>query len=117
VALATTLLAGRSVFGELLPAWAVWTLGCSLALGQAVMLACAVVALRRRGARGLLAWVAVLPVYWTLGAIAAWKAIVELAAAPYYWDKTRHGVSRFARASAPEASGRTAADPAISAGE
>jgi cellulose synthase/poly-beta-1,6-N-acetylglucosamine synthase-like glycosyltransferase len=95
-ALAATLLAGRSIFGDMLPGWAVWALGGSLALGQAVMLACAIVALRRRGAPGLLAWVPTLPVYWTLGALAAWKAIIELAAAPYYWDKTRHGVSRFA---------------------
>ncbi|HET7409601.1 MAG TPA: glycosyltransferase, partial [Paracoccaceae bacterium] len=93
-ALARTLLSGESVFGGHLPGWAELTLGISLGLGQAVMLGCAVVALRRRGAPGLLAWVPILPVYWTLGAIAAWKAIIELAAAPYYWDKTSHGVSR-----------------------
>lgn len=97
-ALAATLLAGRPVFGEALPGWAGTTLGVSLALGQAVMLACAVVALRRRGAAALIAWVPILPLYWTMGAIAAWKAVVELAAAPYYWDKTVHGVSRMAGA-------------------
>ncbi len=51
-ALATTLLTGQSVFGDRLPGWATLTLGASLATGQAVMLACAVVALRRRGAAG-----------------------------------------------------------------
>ena len=58
------------------------------------MLGCAALALWRRRALDLLFWLPILPVYWTLGAVAAWKAIVEVGAAPFYWDKTRHGVSR-----------------------
>jgi hypothetical protein len=69
----------------------------SLALGQGVMLGCAALAMVRRGSPGLLVWVPVLPFYWTLGAAAAWKAVFEMAWAPYYWDKTRHGISRFFR--------------------
>lgn len=101
IALGLTLFSGESIFRGHLPGWAELTLGVSLALGQVVMLICAVVALRRRDALGLIAWVPVLPIYWTLGAMAAWKALIELATAPYYWDKTKHGVSRMA---APEGS-------------
>jgi hypothetical protein len=28
-----------------------------------------------------------------MGCIAMWKALIELIAAPYYWDKTPHGHS------------------------
>jgi len=38
-----------------------------------------------------------LPFYWTLGAVAGWKAVFEMVWAPYYWDKTRHGISRVFR--------------------
>ena len=74
-----------------LPDWVVLPALLSMAVGQAVMLACATLAMMRRGAPGLLFWVPTLPLYWTLGAIAAWKAVIELFAAPFYWDKTPHG--------------------------
>jgi cellulose synthase/poly-beta-1,6-N-acetylglucosamine synthase-like glycosyltransferase len=88
---------GQSVWGPAIPDWALWPLGVSLALGQAVMLGCAALATVRRGTPGLLVWVPVLPLYWTLGAAAAWKAVIEIAWAPYYWDKTRHGISQVFR--------------------
>ena len=78
-----------------LPGWLISVLGVSLVPGQAVMLGCAGLALWRRGALGLLGWVVTLPIYWTMGAAAAWKAIIEVFWAPFYWDKTQHGVSRF----------------------
>lgn len=93
-AMASWVVSGRSLWQGVLPDWALWPLALSLAGGQIVMLACAVVGLRRRRAIGLIAWVPMLPVYWTLGAVAAWKAVLEIAVAPFFWDKTRHGVSR-----------------------
>ena len=46
------------------------------------------------GARpGLLPWVAALPFYWPLGAVAAWRAIAEIFTRPTFWHKTEHGVS------------------------
>ncbi|MEM8698340.1 MAG: glycosyltransferase [Pseudomonadota bacterium] len=85
---------GEGIWSSSVPGWAIWPAGVSLAVGQAVMLGCAVLALRRRGALDLILWVPLLPLYWTIGAIAAWKAIIEFFIAPFYWDKTRHGVSR-----------------------
>jgi hypothetical protein len=32
--------------------------------------------------------------YFTLGALAAYKALWEMIRAPFFWDKTQHGVSR-----------------------
>ncbi|HLS19668.1 MAG TPA: glycosyltransferase family 2 protein, partial [Paracoccaceae bacterium] len=103
IALAMTLISGESVFRGHLPGWAELTLGTSLVLGQLAMLICAMVALRRRGMIGMIGWVPTLPLYWTLGAMAAWKALIELAVAPYYWDKTSHGVSRMAESGPDQA--------------
>lgn len=92
---AMSLAGGGSILLDSVPNWAVVPVAISLLAGQAVMLLCAGMALYRRKAWSL-AWVLpTLPLYWTLGAIAAWKALIEIFAAPYYWDKTRHGVSRF----------------------
>jgi len=91
------LIGGSPGWPGLLPGWAAWPLGISMGLGQAVMLGCASLAMIRRRSPRLLVWVPTLPVYWTLGALAAWKAVFEIAIAPYYWDKTRHGISRFFR--------------------
>ena len=91
---AMILLTGQSVYGPAMPDWALSALAVVLALGQIIMLVSAVLALGRRGQMRLIGWVPTLVIYWTLGAAAAWKAVVELAFAPYYWDKTRHGISR-----------------------
>ncbi len=76
-------LTGRTIWGEAMPGWALWPLGASLAIGQAVMLGCAVLAMLRRGTPGLLIWVPTLPFYWTLGAVAAWKAVFDMVWEPY----------------------------------
>ncbi len=74
-----------------------------LALGQAVMLLSALLGLWRTNQLGLAPWTLTLPFYWPLGALAAWKALVELVVAPFYWDKTRHGVGRYAARARAEA--------------
>jgi glycosyltransferase XagB len=33
-----------------------------------------------------------LPLYFPLAAFAGWKALVEMGASPFYWDKTAHGL-------------------------
>ncbi len=47
-----------------------------------------------RGAehRHLIKWVPTLHLYYPLGALAGWKALYELVARPFYWDKTSHGI-------------------------
>lgn len=42
--------------------------------------------------RHLLPWVPTLHVYFPLGCFAGWKAIHEIIAKPFYWDKTAHGI-------------------------
>jgi cellulose synthase/poly-beta-1,6-N-acetylglucosamine synthase-like glycosyltransferase len=40
-------------------------------------------------------WALLSPVYWILTSVAAWKALLQLASRPYYWEKTTHGFSAF----------------------
>lgn len=45
----------------------------------------------RRERRFLMPWVPTMILYFPLGVIAAYKALYELAVAPFFWDKTQHG--------------------------
>ncbi len=108
-----------AVFGYLalpamwLGAWALWFVGpsglpaaliaavemlgdvtvlCIQALGAAACLG-----LWRRGRRRLVPFVLLLPLYWPLGAIAAYLAVCELVVSPSSWRKTPHGVGRIAQ--------------------
>jgi cellulose synthase/poly-beta-1,6-N-acetylglucosamine synthase-like glycosyltransferase len=50
--------------------------------------------------RGLLstAWVLLLtPVHWLLLSLAGWRALYQLVAAPYAWEKTEHGLAKSSR--------------------
>jgi cellulose synthase/poly-beta-1,6-N-acetylglucosamine synthase-like glycosyltransferase len=42
--------------------------------------------------RHLMAWTLTMPIYFSLGGFAAYKALIELIFTPFYWDKTQHGV-------------------------
>ncbi|WP_157054134.1 glycosyltransferase family 2 protein [Ruegeria sp. 6PALISEP08] len=44
-----------------------------------------------RERRFLLPWVPTMALYYPLGVVAAYKALWELAANPFFWDKTQHG--------------------------
>jgi hypothetical protein len=70
-----------------------WQIG-SLAvfgLGLLAMLAPALVAVRRRRLWRLLPFVPLLPVYYALVSVAAWRALWELVRSPDRWNKTDHG--------------------------
>ncbi|WP_265501884.1 glycosyltransferase [Paracoccus beibuensis] len=49
-------------------------------------------AVRRDKHRHLMPWVPTLHFYFPLGCLAGWKAIYEVVARPFYWDKTAHGL-------------------------
>ncbi|PFG62391.1 cellulose synthase/poly-beta-1,6-N-acetylglucosamine synthase-like glycosyltransferase [Thioclava sp. ES.031] len=52
--------------------------------------------------RHLIKWVPTLHFYYPLGALAGWKALYELVARPFYWDKTSHGIFDANGATAPD---------------
>jgi cellulose synthase/poly-beta-1,6-N-acetylglucosamine synthase-like glycosyltransferase len=48
-----------------------------------------------------LAWVLFLtPLHWLLLSLAAWRALYQLAVAPYAWEKTEHGLAKSSRRNA-----------------
>jgi glycosyltransferase XagB len=61
-------------------------------IGQTVMWTVAAVAVWDARKWGSLPWIALLPFYWTLGALAAYRAAAELFYAPFHWHKTEHGL-------------------------
>lgn len=60
---------------------------------EVLTMAAALYAVRGPGHRHLIPWVPALHLYFPLGCIAAYKALWELVATPFYWDKTEHGLS------------------------
>jgi len=49
-----------------------------------------------RGYHALTKYALLSPVYWVLMSVAAWKGALQLICRPHYWEKTRHGLARFA---------------------
>jgi cellulose synthase/poly-beta-1,6-N-acetylglucosamine synthase-like glycosyltransferase len=73
---------------------------CALTLllsGAASIFIPACVALNRRKLWRLMPWVLLLPLYYGLVSIAAWRGLWELAIAPFRWNKTSHGLARTSR--------------------
>lgn len=68
-----------------------WHLGLfNLVMGYATGIALGALATMRRGARGLVRHVVLMPAYWLLISFAAYRGLWQLAAAPFLWEKTDH---------------------------
>lgn len=67
--------------------------------------------LKRRGQFALAPILILLPFYWLLLSVAAWRAVAQLIVRPYWWDKTEHGLGRL-RPQAPLPAGAPARAPA-----
>ena len=63
-------------------------------LAEIISLALGIVAVSKREHRHLLPFVPIMILYFTLGTLAAYKALWELVCMPFYWDKTQHGVNQ-----------------------
>ncbi|HVZ51153.1 MAG TPA: glycosyltransferase, partial [Pseudolabrys sp.] len=100
--LAYSLLAGGplSGSGDTSPAIPTAALIGTVILGYAASALVGLIGLRRRGIAGS-AWVLLLtPVHWLLLSLAAWRALYQLATAPYLWEKTEHGLAKSSRLAA-----------------
>jgi cellulose synthase/poly-beta-1,6-N-acetylglucosamine synthase-like glycosyltransferase len=73
-----------------------------LLTGYAISAALGVVGLKQRRLSRV-AWALLLmPIYWVLLSIAAWRALFQLVRAPTYWEKTAHGLARTSRLAGPK---------------
>jgi len=80
-------------FYFLLPRSAWYVLGIAFVATEVLQITLGVIATSGKNHRSLIPWVPTMMLYWPLGTIAAYKAIYEVITRPFYWDKTRHGVS------------------------
>jgi cellulose synthase/poly-beta-1,6-N-acetylglucosamine synthase-like glycosyltransferase len=81
--------------------------GANLFLGNAIMVACSALAAARRGRWKLACCAWLMPFYWVLHSIAAWRALGQLITKPSHWEKTPHGLSRHVGTGSPAAGSGT----------
>lgn len=68
-----------------------WLLAlANLVLGYLSVVIIGAVAVWARGRRRLILCLPLVPFYWLAISLAAYKAVIELATAPFHWEKTRH---------------------------
>ncbi len=82
---------GHPAAGLVSPQSMGWLAG-AFVCSELVMIAVAALAVSGRAHRHLLPWVPGMHFYYPLGALAAYKAMWELARCPFYWSKTSHGL-------------------------
>ena len=68
-----------------------WPLALLFLGSELISIVVGALAVSDRAHRHLIPWVLTMPLYFPLAAVASYKALYELIAAPFYWDKTRHG--------------------------
>lgn len=82
----------RPVLSDMLGGNAIALLFTLFVVSELLNIAVGIWAVRGRQHRHLIPWVPTLHLYFPLGCLAAWKAIYEVVAKPFYWDKTQHGI-------------------------
>lgn len=59
---------------------------------EVVSLCATALAARKAGKGSLAPWALTLPLYFPLATLAVYKALIEMAVKPFFWDKTTHGL-------------------------
>ena len=79
-----------------------------LLAGNAAFMVIAGLAGRRPGQRGVWLVSLLLPLYWVLISLAAWKGLWQALVKPHYWEKTLHGLDTGSEGAKERGSERTA---------
>ncbi|UWR21384.1 glycosyltransferase family 2 protein [Sulfitobacter sp. S190] len=90
-----------------------WHIAVVFLVAEVINLTVSLAAVSGRAHRHLLPFVFTMPFYFTMAAVSSYKALKEMVAQPFYWDKTQHGISlgdEPARAAAPDADAAHHAD-------
>lgn len=77
--------------GLAIAGWPLMLLSTFFVLAEVLVMLTGVVAVSARERRWLLPWVPTMIFYYPLGVVAMYKALFEVVANPFYWDKTHHG--------------------------
>jgi hypothetical protein len=65
-----------------------------LVVGNAFFIITQVIATVKEREYSLIPFALLVPIYWALISIAAWKGAIQLLTKPFYWEKTQHGISK-----------------------
>lgn len=91
-------LATRAYWLEnLIPGWVLYISLFNLSISNALGIYLNMIAVFRRRYYKLLLYALLNPLYWQFHSIAAYLALWQLFAKPYYWEKTIHGLSKFTK--------------------
>ncbi|MFC5067419.1 glycosyltransferase [Flaviflagellibacter deserti] len=85
--------------------------GTNLVLGFGTAMAIAAIGADRRNLTGQARWIALVPLYWLMSSVAAWRAVWRLIRAPHVWEKTEHGLARTSASAAGPGFRRSAPGP------
>lgn len=82
---------------NLLPGWVLYISLFNLSISNALGLYLNMIAVFRRRYYELSLYALLNPIYWQLHSVAAYMALWQLFAKPFYWEKTLHGISKFTK--------------------
>jgi cellulose synthase/poly-beta-1,6-N-acetylglucosamine synthase-like glycosyltransferase len=77
--------------------------GINLMFGNGCAILLSILAVGKRKKYWLIPSVLLIPIYWLLQSLSAYKALIQLIAKPFYWEKTVHGISKFTQAEIAQA--------------
>lgn len=90
------LITGIAGAPELFPPLLLYSSLFNLLAGNAMFVYLSMIAPFRRGWLELAPYGLTVSWYWILTSVAAYKALGQLISNPFYWEKTQHGISKFA---------------------
>jgi len=71
-----------------------FTIGIALVFANFFFVLCHCLACLKRKNYSLLPYALLMPIYWILISIGAWKGLIQLFTKPFYWEKTIHGLTK-----------------------
>jgi glycosyltransferase XagB len=77
---------------QLFPSFIFYLAAMQLFIGNFVFLYLNLAGLMQRSYFDLIKFALLIPVYWGLMSIGAWKGLIQLFTNPFYWEKTKHGL-------------------------
>jgi cellulose synthase/poly-beta-1,6-N-acetylglucosamine synthase-like glycosyltransferase len=66
----------------------------NLIIGNALFITTQAIAAVKERKYSLVPFALLVPIYWALISVAAWKGAIQLLTKPFYWEKTQHGISK-----------------------
>ncbi|MEN8170297.1 MAG: glycosyltransferase family 2 protein [Pseudomonadota bacterium] len=89
------LLTGTHEFDQIFPPLVLYISTFNLLIGNGLLIYLSSFSVFKRRLYSLIPYSLFSPFYWLLMSWAAFKALWQLVHAPFYWEKTQHGVSKF----------------------